>query len=64
MHDLTVEFPEPVSIQEYGYTDEGNHVEAIVVRKGAPKATIVIEAGLRARFEKYFFFLKAFIFLL
>jgi hypothetical protein len=37
------------SIEEYGTTTEGRRVKAFVIRKGAPKPTIIIEAGLRPR---------------
>lgn len=49
MEDLVVDFPNLASIEEYGTTSEGRTVKAFVIRKGAPKPTVVIEAGLRPR---------------
>jgi hypothetical protein len=47
--DLVEDFPNLASIEEYGTTQEGRHVKAFVIRKGAPKQTIVVEAALRPR---------------
>lgn len=43
------DFPDLASIEEYGTTTEGRRVKAFVIRRGQPKRTIVIEAGLRPR---------------
>lgn len=50
MHEMTLDFPALASIESYGRTVNDEHLEALVVRKGSPKATVVIEAGLRGRF--------------
>jgi hypothetical protein len=51
MHELTQDFPAIASLEALGRTANNEHLEALVVRKGAPKATIIIEGGLRARFD-------------
>lgn len=51
MHELTHDFPAIASLEAFGRTANDEHLEALVVRKGAPKPTIVIEGGLRARFD-------------
>lgn len=53
MHELTLDFPTIAKLEAYGRTANNEHLEALVVRKGSPKATIVIEAGLRGRFESF-----------
>jgi hypothetical protein len=50
MHELTLDFPSLAKLEAFGRTANDEHLEALVVRKGSPKATFVIEAGLRGRF--------------
>jgi hypothetical protein len=50
MHELTLDFPAIAKLEAFGRTANDEHLEALVVRKGSPKATVVIEAGLRGRF--------------
>lgn len=51
MHDLTQEYPALASLEAFGRTSNNEHLEALVVRKGSPKPTVVIEGGIRGRFE-------------
>lgn len=55
LEELLEDYPELTFEQSYGRTVEGRHIEAFVVRRGGangtPKPTIIIESGLRARFE-------------
>lgn len=50
MHDLTLDFPAIASLQYLGQTANNEHLEALVVRQGSPKATVIIEGGIRGRF--------------
>lgn len=47
--ELIEEFPSLVTLEEYGTTYQGRPIQVFVVRRGAPKPTIVVEAGLRPR---------------
>lgn len=49
--ELTEDYPNLAFLEEYGRTSEGRPIEALVIRRGAPKKTIVVEAGLRPRWE-------------
>lgn len=41
-------------IEDFGDTVEGRHLDAVIVQKGAtPKPAIVIEAGVRPRYENF-----------
>lgn len=53
LEDLLAEFPGLVFEETYGRTSEGREIEAFVIRdggaSGAPRPTIIVESGLRAR---------------
>ncbi|CRL03581.1 CLUMA_CG016523, isoform A [Clunio marinus] len=49
MDELIQDFPALFSREQYGTTSEGRRVEAFVIRRGAPKPTIVVECGISPR---------------
>lgn len=38
-----------MTLEDYGTTYQGRPIQAFIVRRGVPKPTIVVEAGLRPR---------------
>jgi hypothetical protein len=58
MQELVEDYPDIASTEEYGTTTEGRRIRAFVIRRGAPKRTIIVEAALRPRLVSIITFLE------